>query len=629
MSFKELYLIFMILILLTGSFIYLKFKKGKLLIVIVALLANIIYITWRVTVIPSRGLSLVFGLALFLAELLGTIGFLNFNYFSSKRYKLKKKILDDPYGNDVPTVDILICTYNEPIDLLRKTMLAALELKYNKSKLNIYLCDDGRREAVKNLSQEYGVNYITREDNKGAKAGNINNAFKLTNGELVAILDADMIAKRNFLIKTVAYFENEKVAFVQVPQSYYNADMYQYNLKTDLPNEQDFFMRDIQEARASINSVLHVGTNAVFRREAVNSVGGFPTFSITEDMALGMKLQSSGYKSILVNEPLVLGLSATTLEESVKQRERWARGNVQVFKKDNPLFNRGLKWNQKIAYVDGLLYWFSSVQKMIYIICPLVYLLFGILTINSRVGGLLEMYLPYLLSQMVIIKIISPKNRSLKWSHYYETVMAPSISKAVLLELFSIKSLKKFNVTSKDVKFNKNYFNFRFAFPHVVLLTSTVISWLMAVKLIYDSGSLLTLNYIMLNILWSVYNSAGLIVAIKVANQKPIFRTTERVTIKEKMVLHCKSGSNNKLLIKNISDNGLAAEVLNGKEFELDDKVEIFINKTIVKGTVVRKHENLYGIKFHDISKEAMIEIMKIYIDNLKPYYELKRDDIC
>lgn len=629
MEFKELYFIFMIVLLLTGSFIYLKFKKGRLLIVILALLANIIYITWRVTVIPSTGLSLVFGLALFLAELLGTIGFLNFNYFSSKKYKLKKKILDYPCGNNVPTVDILICTYNEPIDLLRKTTLATLELKYNKSKLNIYLCDDGRREAVKNLSEEYGVNYITREDNKGAKAGNINNAFKLTNGELVVILDADMIVKRNFLIKTVAYFENEKVAFVQVPQSYYNTDMYQYNLNKDLPNEQDFFMRDIQEARASINSVLHVGTNAVFRREAVNSVGGFPTFSITEDMALGMKLQSSGYKSILVNEPLVLGLSATTLEESVKQRERWARGNIQVFKKDNPMFNRGLKWNQKIAYIDGLLYWFSSVQKMIYIISPLAYLLFGILTIDSSVSELLVVYLPYFLSQMVIIKVISPQNRSLKWSHYYEVVMAPSISKAVLLELFSIKPVKKFNVTSKDVKVNKNYFNFRFAFPHVALLTATVISWLMAVKLIHDSRTLLTLNYIMLNILWSAYNAAGLIVAIKVANQKPIFRSTERVTIKEKMVLHCKSGSNNKLLVNNISDSGLAAEVLNGKDLELDDKVEIFINKAIVKGTIVRKHENLYGIKFQDISKEAMIEVMKIYVDNLKPYYELKRDDIC
>lgn len=628
MSSYELYFSITIILLFVIGFIYLKFKEGKTLIVIIALLTNVVYIIWRVTVIPLSGLSFALGLILFLAELLGTIGFLNFNYFSSRKYNLKKKVLKNPNSNDVSTIDVLICTYNEPVDLLRKTVIAALELEYNKSKLNIYLCDDGNRKEIKKLSEEYGVNYITREDNKGAKAGNINNAFKLTNGELVVILDADMIVKSNFLIKTVEYFKDKDVAFVQVPQSYYNTDMYQYNLNKYVPNEQDFFMRDIQEARASINAVLHVGTNAVFRRDAIDAVGGFPTFSITEDMALGMRLQSNGYKSILVNEPLVLGLSATTLEESIKQRERWARGNVQVFKHDNPIFNRGLKWNQKIAYIDGLLYWFASVQKMVYIICPLLYLLFGIKTLDAKVSDILIFYLPYFFSQMLVIKIVSPKNRDLRWSHFYESVMAPSISKAVLLELFSIKSIKKFNVTSKDIKIDKNHFNVRFVYPHIALLTATVISWLMSVKLIYDSGSILTLNYIVLNILWSIYNATGLIIAIKVANQKPIFRSTERVSLKKPMIMHCKNIKNAKLLVKNISDKGLGAEVLGEDNLEMNQKIDILINKEIVNGVVVRKNKNFCGIMFHDMNKQAMFEIMRIYIENLEPYYKLKRDQI-
>lgn len=628
MSGYELYLSITIMLLLIVSFIYLKLKKGKTLIVIIALLTNIVYIVWRVTVIPLSGLSFIFGLILFLAELLGTIGFLNFNYFSSRKYNLEKKILKDPNSYDVPMIDVFICTYNEPMDLLRKTVIAALELEYNKSKLNIYLCDDGKREEIKKLSEEYGINYITREDNKGAKAGNINNAFKLTSGELVLILDADMIVKSNFLIKTVEYFKDKDVAFVQVPQSYYNTDMYQYNLDKYVPNEQDFFMRDIQEARASINAVLHVGTNAVFRRDAIDAVGGFPTFSITEDMALGMRLQSNGYKSILVNEPLVLGLSATTLEESIKQRERWARGNVQVFKHDNPIFNKGLKWNQKIAYIDGLLYWFASVQKMIYIICPLLYLLFGIKTLDTKVSNILVFYLPYFLSQMIVIKIVSPQNRDLRWSHFYESVMAPSISKAVILELFSIKSIKKFNVTSKDIKIDKNHFNLKFVYPHIALLTTTIISWLMGIKLIYDSGSLLTLNYIILNILWSIYNATGLIIAIKVANQKPIFRSTERVNLKKPVIVHCNNIKNIRFLVKNISDKGLGAEVLGEDDLEINQQIDILINKEIVNGVVVRKNKNFYGIMFNNISKQAMFEIMRIYIDNLEPYYNLKRDKV-
>lgn len=141
----ELYLSITISLLLIIGFIYLKFKKGRSLIIVIALLTNIVYIVWRITVIPLSGLSFVFGLALFLAELLGTIGFLNFNYFSSRKYDLDKEILKDPNSNDVPMVDIFICTYNEPLDLLRKTVIAALELEYNKSKVNIYLCDDGNR----------------------------------------------------------------------------------------------------------------------------------------------------------------------------------------------------------------------------------------------------------------------------------------------------------------------------------------------------------------------------------------------------------------------------------------------------------------------------------------------------
>lgn len=340
--------------------------------------------------------------------------------------------------------------------------------------------------------------------------------------------------------------------------------MYQYNLRRNIPNEQDFFMRDIQEARASLDAILYVGTNAVFRREAVDAIGGFPTFSITEDMAVGMRLQAKGYKAILVNEPLALGLSATTLEEAITQRERWARGNVQVFKRDNPIIKRGLKVRQKIAYIDGLLYWFFSIQKIIYIISPIVYLIFGILIINSSVRELLNFYVPYFSSQIIIIKVISPKNRNLKWSHYYETVMAPSISKAVLLELFSIKSIKKFNVTEKSFTTNKNNFQLKFAFPHIVLITATIIAWFMCIKILYCSKSLVSLGYIILSLIWSIYNFIGLIVAIKVANQKPIFRLTERVEIKYKLVMKSKINNiDNKIIVKDLSDKGLAFEFVN------------------------------------------------------------------
>lgn len=125
-------------------------------------------------------------------------------------------------------------------------------------------------------------------------------------------------------------------------------------------------MRDIEVARAASNAVLHVGTNAVFRKKYVLEIGGYPTCSITEDMAVGMLLQAKGYDSEFINEELVLGLSATTFTELVKQRDRWCRGNLQVMKKFNVLFNKGLTFGQKIAYLDGVIYWLSSIQKIIF-----------------------------------------------------------------------------------------------------------------------------------------------------------------------------------------------------------------------------------------------------------------------
>ena len=96
-------------------------------------------------------------------------------------------------------MDVLICTYNEPLKLVEKTMLAATQMNYVKGKLNVYVCDDGKRDELKRLCGKYNIGYITREGNEGAKAGNINNALKVIKGDLFAVLDADMVPTKNFL----------------------------------------------------------------------------------------------------------------------------------------------------------------------------------------------------------------------------------------------------------------------------------------------------------------------------------------------------------------------------------------------------------------------------------------------
>lgn len=609
--------------LLILTFIISIFKPClRKLLIFSTTIISIYYILWRLTTIPTDTLiSFILGTTLFSAELLGLISFLNFKILFSKKYNLIPKSLKDFEDGHVPTVDVLICTYNEPLELLKKTIVASKNLNYPKDKFKVYVCDDGKRNELKEVCKQYNVNYITRNDNKGAKAGNINNAINIINGELFAVLDADMIPKKKFLNKTVGYFSNKNTAFVQTPQVYYNKDMYQYNLNKNIPNEQDFFMRDIEEARAASNAVLHVGTNAVFNKEYVLNIGGYPTCSITEDMAVGMLLQANGYDSVFVNEELVLGLSATTFSELVKQRDRWCRGNLQVVKHFNIFSNKGLTFRQKLAYFDGVVYWLSSIQKFIFILCPIIYLLTSKLIINTPVEKLLTMFIPFFLGQLLIFKILSPKTRNLTWSHYYEIAMAPHISISILKELLSLKI--NFNVTSKDITYDKNHFQFKIALPHIIIGITTIISWIVgALLLTGEKGNFY--SYI-INFLWSLYNLIGIITSLRVAYQKPIYRKNERIKVSN-IIKTTVTFYNISLSAKlhDISESGLGIILNKPYNFEINSIVHLKFNNICINCKINRIEGNHIGLSYVSLTNDDYEKIMDIYVNNLSAPYNSK-----
>lgn len=600
-----------------------KVEYRKILIFINAVICCI-YIIWRITVIPIHSgiISFLLGITLFLAEALGLISFLNFKYLFTKKYKLELKTLDDfQYGN-IPYVDVLICTYNEPLYLLEKTIAASTNLDYPTHKFKIHVCDDGRRNSLKLLCKKYNVNYISRDNNEGAKAGNINNALKYLKGDLFAVLDADMIPKKEFLSRTVGYFTNENLAFVQVPQVYYNKDTYQYNLMKNIPNEQDFFMRDIQEARASINAVLHVGTNALFKREYVNEIGGYPTCSITEDMAVGMLLQSRGYDSVFINEELVLGLSATTFTELVKQRDRWCRGNIQVLKHFNPIFTKGLTLPQKIAYFDGGVYWFSNLQKIVFILFPIIYLLTRKLIIDSSILTLLNMYIPFILGQILIFNTLSPGNRKLTWAHFYEIAMAPHLTLSILKEMLFLKT--KFNVTLKEIQQDKKQFQFRVALPHIVIVIVTIIAWIVSTRLLIEKN--IHVQAYLLNMIWSIYNFIGAIICIKVSYQKPIFRTSERININEDITVECDYKQNKfKAKILNLSEKGIGLKLNEELDLQCEETIKLDLKGSIFICKISRINKDLLGLSFNKVTPYQMKLIMSIFTENMQPYYKIAK----
>lgn len=617
-----MYALTMVVVLLLSYIVSKQKVEYRKFLIFINTVICFIYIIWRITVIPihSGVISFLLGVTLFSAEVLGLISFLNFKYLFTKKYKLELKTLDDfQYGNR-PYVDVLICTYNEPLYLLEKTIAASTNLNYPKYKFKIHVCDDGRRDSLKLLCEKYNVNYITRDNNEGAKAGNINNALKYLKGDLFAVLDADMIPKKEFLSRTVGYFTNENLAFVQVPQVYYNKDTYQYNLMKNIPNEQDFFMRDIQEARAAINAVLHVGTNALFKREYVDEIGGYPTCSITEDMAVGMLLQSRGYDSVFINEELVLGLSATTFTELVKQRDRWCRGNIQVLKYFNPIFTKGLTLPQKIAYFDGGVYWFSNLQKIIFILCPLIYLLTRKIIIDSSILNLLNIYIPFILGQILIFNTLSPGNRKLTWSHFYEIAMAPHLTLSILKEMLFFKT--EFNVTLKEIQQGRKQFQFKVAFPHIVIAVVTIIAWIVSTRLLIEKN--IHIQAYLLNMGWSIYNFIAAIICIKVAYQKPIFRTSERISINEDITVECTyKESQFKAKILNLSEKGIGLKLNEELELQCEDTIKLDLKGSIFICKVSRIDKNLLGLSFNKVTPKQMKLIMSIFTENMQPYYKL------
>lgn len=239
----------------------------------------------------------------------------------------------------LPCVDILIATYNEPLQVLEKTIVGAVSLDYPN--FRVFVLDDGRRAWLRAYCETKGVGYITRPDNKGAKAGNINHALTQLDNEYFAIFDADFVPQRSFLMRTMGFFEDPKVGIVQTPHTFYNNDPMQTNLRMQkaIPDDQRFFFEAVMPCRDGWDVAFCCGSNSVTRRSAMKMVGdALPEGSITEDILLSMTLLQKGYVTRYLNEPLALGLAPESTDAFFVQRQRWARGAIQtLFLKTGPL----------------------------------------------------------------------------------------------------------------------------------------------------------------------------------------------------------------------------------------------------------------------------------------------------
>lgn len=393
----------------------------------VAIAASVYYLMWRAlhTFNPDAP---ALSIALYAAECYGLVMFLMHVLLTWDPRSLERRlglrpdqsVADAVLPPPPPcTVDVFIPTYDESVALLRKTVLAARELRPAHK---TWVLDDGRRSEVRDMCAQLGVGYLTRDSNEHAKAGNINAALARTDGEFIVVLDADFIALPGLLERTLSHFADERLAFVQLPQAFYNVDSIQHvdgDLRTGW-HEQTLFYDVIQPGKNRWNSAFWCGSPAILRRAALESVGGAATDTVTEDILTSMRMHAAGWSSLYHHEILAVGVAPGDLDGFRTQRLRWAQGSMQILRsRENPLFKRGLSLPQRVNYLASMTTYFQAAQLAVFASMPALIIATGESPIRNLGAGFFARFIPYMLATAVATKLTGGSRQRLVWDQYF------------------------------------------------------------------------------------------------------------------------------------------------------------------------------------------------------------------
>ena len=277
-------------------------------------------------------------------------------------------------------VDVLITVYGESLDVIETTVRAAMAMH---GRHTTWILDDGNSDEVRDLAKDIGCRYVRRLGSSGAKAGNINNALSVAKAEFFVILDADFVAKPDFLRETLPFMDDPTVAFVQTPQVYGNLNNI---VARGAGFIQMVFYRFIQPGRNEFNAAFCVGTNVLFRRAAVKDVGGIYTQSKSEDIWTSILMHERGWRSIFQPKELAIGETPDTIEAYSKQQLRWATGGFEILFTHNPLSpRRRLHMDQRLMYFVTCTFYFTGIAPGLLMLVPVLEVFFDLRPVTMAV----------------------------------------------------------------------------------------------------------------------------------------------------------------------------------------------------------------------------------------------------
>lgn len=527
----------------------------RLALMAVASVIVLRYWVWRLSsTLPDPGLNASFVLALCL---------LLVETYSILVFFLNAFITADPVARDLPppvrpedlpTVDILVPSYNEPVEMLAVTLSAARNMIYPARLRRVVLCDDGgtdqrcnspdpdlaarsqaRRAQLQQLCRDLNVTYMTRARNENAKAGNMSAALERLDGELVVVFDADHVPSRDFLARTVGYFAADpKLFLVQTPHFFINEDPIQRNLGLVCPPENEMFYGKIHSGLDRWGGAFFCGSAAVLRRKALDSVGGFAGETITEDAETALEIHSRGWRSLYLDRAMIAGLQPETFASFIQQRGRWASGMMQMLMLKNPLFRPGLKPLQRLCYVNSMSFWLFPLVRMVYLLAPLAYLFFGVEIFVTTFNEAMVYVLGYMAMVLLVQNAVFSRQRWPLISEIYEIAQAPYLAGAILRTVLRPRAAT-FSVTAKDETLAEDYIS-PIHRPLLILfglmglgIVALVIRW---IAFPGDRSVLAVVGA------WAVLNLALVSLALRAVAEKQQRRSSPRVAMRESGLLH-------------------------------------------------------------------------------------------
>jgi cellulose synthase (UDP-forming) len=587
----------------------LRSRAATLALIVLSVAVTARYLYWRITTTAAAEWSLDTVLAsVLLAAELYSCAMLLLAYGQSIARLPRRPV---PMPEDVsqwPSVDVFIPTYNETLETVRATVLAAAAMDWPADRLRIHLLDDGRREAFRAFAQQAGVEYVTRPDNAHAKAGNLNHALAITSGEFVAIFDCDHVPTRSFLQVSMGWLlRDPKLAIVQTPHHFYSPDPFSRNLSTArrVPGESDLFYGIIQPGIDTWNASFFCGSCAVLRRSALDDVGGVAVETVTEDAHTALKMHRRGWSTAYLDVPQAAGLATETLAAHVAQRIRWARGMAQIFRVDNPLLGRGLKPSQRLCYLAAMLHFFSGIPRLLFLLAPVAYLVFGRHIFNALPLAAVAYGLPHLIHSTACNARIHGKFRHSFWSEVYETCLACYISIPTTLALIA-PGKGRFNVTPKGERVDDPYFDARVARPYLLLAAVNLTALGAGIWKLWAGTS--DVDSLIINLTWAVHNLVILAAAIAAACEVPQVRSSHRVPVEVPAMLRLGDGRTLRCSTRDLGRDG--ASVVLAAEARLSHRERVWLSlfsfgqEHPLPAEVVERHARTVRVRFNGLLLE-------------------------